>query len=69
MTINNRYTDLVQTRCLILLVNDNHEDHTLKDFLVYVYLGLIGNSRSKYFSIFSCYNLHVLLRKREKINF
>ena len=52
MTINNRYTDLVQTRCLILLVNDNHEDHTLKDFLVYVYSGLIGNSRSKYFFYF-----------------
>ena len=44
--INNRYMDFVQTHCLILLVNDNHKDNTLKEILVYVYLESTENIRA-----------------------
>ena len=35
--MNKRYLDFVQTCGLILLVNYNHGDNTLKEILVYVY--------------------------------
>ena len=38
---NNRYLDLVQTRGLISLVNDNYVDNNLKEILMYVYFGSI----------------------------
>ena len=41
MAINNRNLDFVQTRGLILLINDNHADNYLKEILLYVYFGLI----------------------------
>ena len=41
--INNRYLDIVQTRSLILLVNDNRVDNNIKEISVYVYFGSIVN--------------------------
>ena len=38
--INNRCLDFVQTRGLILLVNDNYVDNYLKEMLAIVYHGL-----------------------------
>ena len=35
--INNRYLDFVQTRCLLSLINDNHEDNNLKEMFVFEY--------------------------------
>ena len=32
-------------RCFISLVNDNHVDNNMMEILVYVYLGLIVNTR------------------------
>ena len=35
--VNSRYLDFVQTRGLILLMNDNHVEHNLRENSVYVY--------------------------------
>ena len=43
--INNSYMDFVQTRGLILLVNDNHVDNHLKEILLYVNFDPIVFSR------------------------
>ena len=45
--IHNRYLDFVQTRGLILLVNDNHVDNDLQEFLVHAYFGSIVNNQTK----------------------
>ena len=45
--INNLHLDFVQTRGLILLVNDNHVNNKLKEILVYVYLGSIVSNQPK----------------------
>ena len=45
--MNDRYLDFVQTRGLILLVNDNHVNNNLKAILVHVYYSSIVNNRPK----------------------
>ena len=42
--INNRYLDYIQTRGLILLLNDNHVVNNRKKSLVYVYFGKTVNN-------------------------
>ena len=44
--INNRYLHVVQTRGLILSVNNNHVDNKLKEILEYVYLGWLHCKQS-----------------------
>ena len=47
MAIGNHYLDFLQMCSLISLVNDNHVDNNLKEILLFVYYGLIVNSRPK----------------------